>query len=302
MLKIEQANWDTDQAHIQSIRQQVFIQEQSVPADLEWDGKDNTATHWLAWQDGKAVATVRLLADGHLGRMAVLADYRGGGIGRRLLNTVVEAATKQQLLEIYLYAQLHALAFYTAAGFIPEGDEFMDAGIAHRTLRLRLSEQRLLGVHGGKFAIKKMDIAAQDLIAQVDRQLRILSFNLDKAIYGQLELVESISQLARKSRFSEIKILVCRSDGLSGRGHPLIQLHQRLSSLVELRKIPDDAEEIKNNFIVADNLGVISQSSKDPDIIWGNYNNRPIAEDFITQFDRLWSHAQPDPNLRPVSL
>jgi hypothetical protein len=69
-----------------------------------------------------------------------------------------------------------------------------------------------------------------------------------------------------------------------------------------LRKVRDDGQEIKNNLIVGDNIGVICQSIKQPEIIWGNFNNRPIAEDFIAQFDRLWDHARPDPNLKPVSL
>jgi predicted GNAT family N-acyltransferase len=301
-MRIERADWDSELPVIKAIRQQVFIEEQSVPADLEWDGKDDSATHWLAWQDGKAVATVRLLHDGHLGRMAVLADYRGNGIGRRLLKAVIDTAAEQQLLEVYLYAQLHALSFYSAAGFIPEGDEFLDAGIAHRTMRLRISEQRLLGIHGGKFAIRQLDKSVLALIGQVDRQLRILSFDLDQAIYGQANLVEAVSRFARKSRFSDIKILICRSDSLTGRGHPLVQLQQRLSSIIQLRKVRDDAQEIKNNLIVADNLGVICQSIKEPEIIWGNFNNRPIAEDCIAQFDRLWNRARPDPNLKPVSL
>jgi predicted GNAT family N-acyltransferase len=301
-MRIERADWDSEIPVIKAIRQQVFIEEQSVPADLEWDGKDHSATHWLAWQDSKAMATVRLLPDGHLGRMAVLADYRGNGIGRRLLKAVIDTAAEQQLLEVYLYAQLHALSFYSAAGFIAEGDEFLDAGIAHRTMRLRLSEQRLLGIHGGKFAIRQLDKSALALIGQVDRQLRILSFDLDQAIYGQADLVEAVSRLARKSRFSDIKILICRSDGLTGRGHQLVQLQQRLSSIIQLRKVRDDAQEIKNNLIVADNLGVICQSIKEPEIIWGNFNNRPIAEDCMAQFDRLWNRAHPDPNLKPVSL
>ena len=78
-MTIEKADWKDEQVAIKDIRRQVFIDEQSVPANLEWDGKDDDALHWLAWQDGQAIGTVRLLADGHLGRMAVLPHYRGIG-------------------------------------------------------------------------------------------------------------------------------------------------------------------------------------------------------------------------------
>lgn len=299
-MTIETADWQIEQAQIKSIRRQVFVEEQSVPEQLEWDGLDETASHWLAWEDGKAVATARLLPDGHLGRMAVLADYRRQGIGAQLLRTLINTASDRQLLELYLHAQLHAIPLYQSAGFNLEGDEFLDAGMPHRTMRLRLCQQRLLGIHGGKFAIKNLAEAALELVAQADRHLRIISSSLDRDCFEQTELVDAISRLARKSRFSEIKILVCNSDDLLGRSHRLVQLQQRLSTAIELRMVNDSCEDVNNNFIIADSLGVICQSMREPELIWGNYNNRPIAEDFDNQFDRLWNQAKTDPNLRPV--
>ena len=302
MIRIECADWDRDESSIKAIRQQVFVQEQSVPEELEWDGLDDNARHWLAWQGDTPVATARLLSDGHIGRMAVLAPHRRLGIGQQLLQAIIDNANQQQLLEVYLYAQLPAIPFYQRQGFVVEGDEFIDAGIPHRTMRLRLSEQRLLGVHGGKFAIRQLPLAVDELIAQTNRQLRILSYDLDREVFDRPSLTEKLSLLARKSRLSDIKILICSNDFISGRSHSLLLLQQRLSSIIQLRKINDESEIINNNLVIADNLGVICQSIKEPELIWGNYNNRPIAEDFIAQFDRIWSRAKPDPYLKSISI
>lgn len=132
---IRAAAWPADAARLAAIRHEVFVVEQAVPEALEWDGEDAAAQHWLAEVAGEAVGTVRLLADGHIGRMAVRAPWRGHGIGSALLRAALAAAAQGGMTETYLHAQVHALAFYARHGFIVEGDEFMDAGIPHRTMR-----------------------------------------------------------------------------------------------------------------------------------------------------------------------
>ncbi len=131
------AQWRGDEAALALVRRRVFIEEQHVPEDLEWDGEDQAAQHWLALIGGVAVGTVRMRAGGHIGRMAVLNEYRQAGIGSMLLRTVIEAAREQELLEVHLHAQVQALAFYGRHGFVAAGEVFMDAGIPHRRMRLR---------------------------------------------------------------------------------------------------------------------------------------------------------------------
>lgn len=136
--EIKQANWPQQQSIIASIRRQVFIEEQSVPEELEWDGLDTDAVHLLAWVDGQAVGTVRMLDDGHIGRMSVLKAFRGRGIGRQLLTRMIELAAERGLEEVNLDAQTHALGFYERQGFKAMGEVFMDAGIPHRHMRKAL--------------------------------------------------------------------------------------------------------------------------------------------------------------------
>ncbi len=136
-IEVRAALWPRDAPVLAHIRREVFVLEQAVPEELEWDGEDDTARHWLALIDGVPAGTVRMLADGHIGRMAVLAAHRQLGIGSRLLTAAIADARQRALIEVYLHAQVHALRFYSAHGFVAEGAEFVDAGIPHRAMRLR---------------------------------------------------------------------------------------------------------------------------------------------------------------------
>ncbi len=137
---VRQADWVGDQAPIAAIRQQVFIDEQHVPVELEWDGLDDTALHLLAMaEDGSAIGCARILSDGSIGRMAVLPAWRKQGVGRALLQAAIELCRQNGWFDIHVSAQSHALAFYEQAGFHGIGDEYMDAGIPHQAMKLHIS-------------------------------------------------------------------------------------------------------------------------------------------------------------------
>jgi predicted GNAT family N-acyltransferase len=132
---VELVDWLEAEPVIRAIREAVFISEQAVPEELEWDGLDPLCTHALVWNDlGDAIGTARMQAEGTIGRMAVLKDWRSRGAGRALLQTLLELATRQGLSRVTLAAQLHVLGFYERAGFHAVGDPFMDAGIPHRLM------------------------------------------------------------------------------------------------------------------------------------------------------------------------
>lgn len=135
---MEIANWDRDQAILRSIREAVFVVEQNVPVELEWDGVDQDCVHVIAYtQDRSPVGTGRLLRDGHIGRLAVLAPWRGQGAGSSLLLKLVAIATAGGTGPVALNSQTHALAFYERFGFVAEGEDFDDAGIPHRKMILK---------------------------------------------------------------------------------------------------------------------------------------------------------------------
>ncbi|GAA5169984.1 MULTISPECIES: GNAT family N-acetyltransferase [Halomonadaceae] len=137
--RVEQGDWRQLGEQASEIRRQVFIEEQAVPQEEEWDGRDDECLHFLARLDGQPVGTARLLPDGHIGRVAVLAAGRGRGIGLALMQAAIEAARERGHAHAELAAQTHALAFYRRLGFEAYGPEFLDAGIAHRNMRLDLA-------------------------------------------------------------------------------------------------------------------------------------------------------------------
>ncbi len=131
------ADWEACYA----IRKTVFVEEQAVPLELELDEYDDVATHFLLRDGDAPLATARLL-DKHglakIGRVAVLKEARGRGLGLVLMRAVLEEARRQGFTEAVLDSQTYAIPFYERLGFVAEGEEFDDAGIPHSLMRRRL--------------------------------------------------------------------------------------------------------------------------------------------------------------------
>jgi len=119
------------------VRMRVFVEEQGVPAWEELDAWDESADHFLAQVGGEIVGTARLVdlggGKGKIGRVAVLPEHRGAGIGRELMRAVMEAGFRRHSV-LVLDAQLPVIAFYERLGFQAEGEVFLDAGIPHRRM------------------------------------------------------------------------------------------------------------------------------------------------------------------------
>lgn len=132
-------DWRSDRLRLSQIRRTVFIEEQGVPEELEWDAEDACATHLLAVDGELAIGCARLLPDGHIGRMAVLQPWRGIGVGRALLKTALEVAQAEGHNIVRLSAQTHAAGFYARHGFVAESDEYLEAGIPHLAMKISLN-------------------------------------------------------------------------------------------------------------------------------------------------------------------
>lgn len=138
-IDIREGSWEELGELASDIRRVVFIEEQRVPLSEEWDGRDPECRHFLALRQGTPLGTARLLPDGHIGRVAVLHEARGLGIGAALMQAAIATARRLGHPQVELAAQTHALAFYENLGFVAFGDVFMDAGIPHRNMRLSLN-------------------------------------------------------------------------------------------------------------------------------------------------------------------
>lgn len=132
---IKTVDFKNDFSEIENIRTAVFIKEQNVPVELEWDEFDNDSTHILAYYNDKAVGTARLLNDGHIGRMAVLKHYRNRNIGQNMLKYLLQIAQKSSINGVELSAQEHAVEFYKKYGFSVTSKVYLEAGIPHYDMK-----------------------------------------------------------------------------------------------------------------------------------------------------------------------
>ncbi|HMV54487.1 MAG TPA: GNAT family N-acetyltransferase [Rhodocyclaceae bacterium] len=138
-------SWQLAREFAVPIRRTVFIDEQNVPEELEWDAFDEPGFHVLVFDDAsrKVVATARLSPRGNglcfFNRLAVLAPWRGSGAGRLLMETLLDEARRRSQRNLELHAQTRARGFYERFGFAAEGEPYLEAGIEHITMRRTLA-------------------------------------------------------------------------------------------------------------------------------------------------------------------
>ncbi len=137
-LLIKLLSWDEARNYASPIRFTVFCEEQGVPREIELDEQDRVSVHAVVFEGTTPIATGRLLPDGHIGRMAVLKGWRNRGVGGLMLQKLIERAKARGDREVALSAQVHAVAFYRAHGFVEEGAEYLEAGIRHQAMRRQL--------------------------------------------------------------------------------------------------------------------------------------------------------------------
>ena len=141
-MKITIATSPEDRAACFAVREAVFMGEQGVTEAEEWDGLDNSCTHFLAGEDTDPAGCARLLPKGDTAkvqRVAVIPSHRGTGLGRQIMRAVLDHARDAGFAQVILDSQTHAVAFYEQLGFTAHGPEFDDAGIPHRSMRLSLT-------------------------------------------------------------------------------------------------------------------------------------------------------------------
>ncbi|HTL88867.1 MAG TPA: GNAT family N-acetyltransferase [Leptolyngbya sp.] len=141
---IKVAQFDRDFEQIAAIRASVFQIEQGVDPALEFDGQDEAATHFLAYKGESAIGTarIRFLSDqtAKLERLAVLPNFRKDGVGRKIVETVLEFLANKNIADLRIHAQIPVVAFYQKLGFVAEGETFEEAGIPHIKMRYKFPQ------------------------------------------------------------------------------------------------------------------------------------------------------------------
>jgi predicted GNAT family N-acyltransferase len=311
---IRQAVWPQERNLLRQVREPVFVEEQGVPREMEWDDDDLMAYHLLALDAGqRPIGTARLLGSGQIGRMAVVPEWRGQGVGSALLARLLEQAETSGMQKLFLHAQTSAEPFYAKAGFSPVGKVFDEAGILHRKMVRRLGGERpgeelalpILGQTSDLYHLHRAEahlMHAAAMLRQARRDLALFTYDLDPPVYDQPAVVEAFKALALRSRFSRIRILLQENTLVLQRGHRLIELAQRLPSVVEIRRPNEDYIDYPESFMLVDDCGYLHRKATEGHIGIACYHNRHRVNRLQALFDEAWETGTPDRELARLHL
>ncbi len=138
--RIQSGTWSDLEKDAKWVRKAVFVIEQNIPESEEWDAQDSISLHFVVYAQDQPIATARLLQNNSIGRVAVLQQARGTGLGKRLMQHIIQVAKDQQREYVKLSAQTHAIGFYANLGFSQHGDEYLDCGIPHVDMTMNLKQ------------------------------------------------------------------------------------------------------------------------------------------------------------------
>ena len=299
---VEAVGWNLHRETLLSIRGKVFIEEQNVAEAIERDDKDDTASHFLLTHITVALACGRMLPDGKVGRLAVLKEHRGKGLGRLLLDHIIKHARLHGMNRLYLHAQAHAVNFYLNAGFFHFGEPFEEAGIPHVAMDLAIDYS------GAKECIKHVGYPhpfatlALALAQTATRDLRIYSNLLDPDVFDSAKLNSAITALARRSRHSNVRILINDARPVAENGHRLLTLSRRLSTSMKMRVLDEHPDLPDATYVVRDNNGVVYKPDERGRNGFYEPDSRASAKRLVEQFDTLWHWGKVDPRLQTIRL
>ncbi|MGH8085137.1 MAG: GNAT family N-acetyltransferase [Lysobacter sp.] len=245
---IEGIGYETGLADLRRVRESVFVQEQGVPLALEWGELDPLCHHVVA-RDGRgaAIGTGRLTPKHTIGRMAVLPDWRGRGVGDAMLLALLTQARELGWHEVSLHAQASAIEFYARHGFLPIGERFEEAGIDHQSMRLLSGAVNPVETREAAIA------AVLGIAAGTRHQLQIYSRELDPGLLDAPEVVATLRRLAVAG--GEVRVLLQDPAEPQRALAPLIGLAQRLPSAFAFRAIEEPADRSYPSAYVVNDLG-----------------------------------------------
>lgn len=315
-IEIERTSWQISSEVLTAIRYQVFVDEQQVPKSDEIDDEDVNAIHWLAYgPDDIAMATSRMLSNGHVGRMAVLKEFRNQGVGSSLIRHMIRYAITKGMDQLFLNAQIKATPFYENFGFIPEGEPFMDAGIPHKIMRLDLhnyidhSPQSVLPEISDedrlRNSIDNVDTFrdyAEKLIQRAQREIRIFSQRLDSALYSNDQFCDAIYTFATNHPSAQVKTLVKDLFHVINHPNQLHELCRRLPSRIQIKKFDSKEACLHSEFMVIDKTAILYKQEPERYIGYATLHAPMEAAALVEDFEALWSEGKVDPELRRLYI
>lgn len=319
-LRFRKYSWQLAPDAIRDIRHRVFTEEQKVPPELEWDDTDEIADHYLVVdRSNTPIATARLFSaleeTGHIGRMAVLPEHRGKGVGEALLRHLM-AESADQYAELRLSSQQHAIGFYQRCGFHICSEPYEDAGIAHQSMRclapalaIEAGKQHPAPLILGKdpdswlFTDQPCMLGLMDSLAgQARQRLWLYDQTLEHDLYDRDQFRELVSALARAHRLSDVRLLIHDDKPLVKRRHQLVELMRRISSRIELRLINTDYPMENQPFLLVDREGLLYRHDFAKPEGFASFQGAGRIKLQEEAFQRMWDAARPSLELRQLPL
>ena len=281
---------------LRHVRESVFVQEQNVPLALEWDEIDPLCRHVLARDvQGQPIGTGRLTPQHSIGRMAVLADWRGRGVGDALLLALIDEARRLGWRELSLHAQVSAIGFYARHGFLAYAARFVEAGIEHQSMRRLLDKPNPVDSRDAALT------ALLGVIAGARRSLQLYSRELDPGLLDAPEILAALRRFATQD--GQVQVLL-QDPGTPQRAlAPLIELSQRLPSAFALRAVEEPVDlAYASAFVVNDRggwyfrtLGHRFDGETEPD-------GQARARQLRATFEPMWERARVCTEFRALGL
>ena len=305
------ADWANDLPDLREIREQVFIVEQNVPSIAEWDDIDGQSLHVIARDsEGRPIGTGRLNPQHTIGRVAVIATWRGRGVGVELMKALLASARERGIQRVELHSQTHAMGFYERLGFIAFGEEYMECDIAHRSMSIELiGDPGSANSQGPSVdAPNILRIRTRDelieshrrLLANARYEVAILSHDLDPGVLDATDVLAEIRRIALSGRRARVRILVRQP---SSRAAALIALAQRLPSTIAIRSpVEEEDRVISLGLVLTDTNGYLQRNDAQRADGHGSLDAAPRQRPLLTRFDAMWERAEPSVELRTLSI
>lgn len=314
---VEPANWQQDADTLRQLREAVFIVEQKVSREDECDGQDPQCLHVLARssEDRRPIGTGRITPTGKIGRMAVLPDWRGRGVGSAMLQALVDLARSRNMTRLYLHAQLSAIAFYERHGFVVSGPQFEEAGIEHRKMQLDLpypepvargglpeaADERISRLLSCDSLVSAREVSLA-IAARARHALCLYTRDLEAPLYDQEAFIEQCRRIAMSGRHAQLCILIQDTARVTRDGHRLVSLAQRLSSSIHIRQPQADDLQYPSAFLLNDRASYLFRSAGDRWDGEGDLYHPPRHGELQRYFDAVWERSPEPAELRRLSI
>lgn len=311
LFTISLADWANDLPDLREIREQVFIVEQNVPSVAEWDDIDGQSLHVIARDgEGRPIGTGRLNPQHTIGRVAVIAAWRGRGVGVALMRVLLSSARERGIQRVELHSQTHATGFYERLGFVAFGEEYLECDIAHRSMAIKLTSDAVSANNPGPsigtpniLRVRTRDElieAHRRLLAEARHEVAILSHDLDPGVLDAADVLAELRRVALSGRRARIRILVRQP---STRAAALIALAQRLPSTIAIRSpVEEEDRAISLGLVVTDADGYLQRNDALRVDGHGSLDAAARQRPLLTRFDAMWERAEPSVELRALSI